>query len=223
MDKRYLLLVGGVLTVFGAVQAQAGTGGVSTGVKAGTLGAGLEVGVGLNEWCGLRLGANALQFSMNETIDNIDYDADLRLQNISALLDVYPFQGIFRLTGGILYNGNEFDLEGSSTIPAVINGNPYTPEQLGVIKGTAEFNTWAPYLGLGWNSRPEQQAGWGVAFDMGILFQGSPKVSSLTATGAMAGDPQLVADLEQERGKVQEELDKFQYYPVVSFMVHYNF
>ncbi|OQX12925.1 MAG: hypothetical protein BWK76_16985 [Desulfobulbaceae bacterium A2] len=223
MKRRYLLLTGTTLALLWTVPAQAQSPGFSLGVKAGTLGAGLEGNLELSEWCGLRLGANAMQFSMNETVDNVDYDADLRLRNATALLDLYPFQGVFRLTGGVMYNANEFELEGRSSIPAVINGHAYTPAELGTLSGKAEFNSWAPYAGLGWSSRLGEEAGWGVAFDLGVVFQGHPQVTSLSASGTYANNPQLQADLERERVKVEDEFDGLKYYPVVSLIVHYNF
>ncbi len=223
MKGRHLLLTGTTLALLWTVPALAQPPGVSVGVKGGTLGAGLEANIGLNEWCGLRLGANILQFSVNETVDDVDYDADLSMRNATALLDLYPFGGIFRLTGGVMYNANEFELEGRSSIPAVINGHAYSPVELGTLSGKADFDSWAPYVGLGWSSRPEHEAGWGVAFDLGVVFQGTPKVSSLSSSGTKGNDAQLVADLEHERVRVQDELDGYEYYPVVSVIVNYKF
>ena len=54
------------------------------------------------------------------------------------------------------------------------------------------------------------------------MFQGVPGVS-LTADGTMSGNPAFQADLAKEEADVQDEADKFQFYPVLSIGISYQF
>ncbi len=71
-------------------------------LKAGTLGAGLDVSVGMSESLGLRLQANALSYEDDFTESDVDYSADLKLQSAGLLLDWHPFSGVFRVSAGRL-------------------------------------------------------------------------------------------------------------------------
>jgi len=125
----------------------------STAVKISTLGPGLEVEQRVGDNFGLRLGANYLPLSVSVSTDDVDYDADFSWQTVSAMADIYPFGGIFRITGGILYNGNDVDVSGSPSENVKIGNHTYTPGQVGTISGSLGFNSIAPYAGstICWN------------------------------------------------------------------------
>lgn len=223
MKKRLFLSAALFVACSWSTSALAQANPFSLGLKVSTLGPGLETGFGVSEWLGFRLGVNALEFQVDETVDDVDYDADMRLLTGAALVDIYPFVGIFRITGGFMLNGNELELTGKSSRDATINGNRYTAEEIGTISGKADFELFAPYVGLGWSSNPRNQSGWGLAIDLGVMYHGDPSVSSLKASGLLGQDEQLQADLEKEKKKVESEYDYLQYYPVVSFTFQYNF
>ncbi len=236
MKARYALLTSCLTCLIFSQASAEEQGNIGVGVKAGTLGVGAEVDLGLNEILHLRGGANYLQFSFDSTISNIDYEMEPEFKNFSLLLDVYPFSGSFRITGGIFINNNEIDLTGSPrgdglwanySIPSEYSFAEPLKDTIKV-NGTVEFNTFAPYVGIGWNSNVEQEKGWGVSFEMGVLFQGAPTVSSLTATAAApldayADNPIVLQVLEQEKKAIEDDLENFQYYPVASLMLHYTF
>ena len=58
--------------------------------------------------------------------------------------------------------------------------------------------------------------------DIGILFQGSPNVS-YTASGVLADNPTFQANLERDRQDIEEDMDEYEYYPVLSMGVAYQF
>ena len=127
--------------------------------------------------------------------------------------------GSFRITGGVFINNNEIDLTGSPrgdgfwsnySIPSEYSFAEPLKDTIKV-NGTVEFNTFAPYVGIGWNSNVEKVKGWGVSFEMGVLFQGAPTVSSLTATAAppldaYANNPLVLQVLEQEKKAIEDDL-----------------
>jgi hypothetical protein len=62
----------------------------------------------------------------------------------------------------------------------------------------------------------------GLNLDVGVLLQGDPKVS-LSADGLLANDPTFVDALEAERVELEDEVDKFKAYPVVSLALNFQF
>ena len=107
-----------------------------------------------------------------------------------------------------VFNNNKINLSGNGNVngkPAAINGEIKMSDSL------------APYLGLGYSTRPAAAKGFGFNFDLGVMFQ-NPK-STLTATGA--GVTQ--ADIDAQNLKVQEAIDKLKVMPVLALGVSYAF
>ena len=211
-----------ILSVAGPALATegAGTSPVTVGIKAGTLGIGIGGQYRLNESFGLGLGANYFKYDFDFTADDIDYSAELTLVSATVLGHYYPMKGRFRLTGGLAFNGNEIDAQSKPEIGVEIGDTTYPGVRVGTIDGKIDFRTIAPYLGLGWGPSPEKR--WGFTFDVGVLFQGSPKVD-LTASGPITIVPGFQEDLAQEEQKVQDELEGFQYYPIIGLGLYYRF
>lgn len=192
-------------------------GGLALTAKAGTLGLGLEASTSLLESLNARLGYNAFSYETDQTIDDIKYDLDLDLQSLSLLLDWHPLGGGFRVSAGVLANGNEF--KGSAPVGNYTIGDiPFTSVGL---DASVDYKSTAPYLGIGWGNSVASEKGWGFNVDLGVMFQGSPE-ASLIPTGPNAG---LVPDSEliKEQQKLQDDVDDFKYYPVLSVGISYRF
>jgi len=217
------LLVGCVAPamIFCATSVVAETGDFGVSIKAGALGAGAELSKSLSEKFSIGLGVNSYNYKTAKTESNIDYDFNFELQSVSLLGSYHPFGGVFRLTGGVLYNNNELKLDGKPTAGSTydINGVTYSASQVGTLTGTVTFNKTAPYLGIGWGNRPGGK--FGLTADIGALYQGSPTLV-LNATGALS-DPALASDLEQERRSAESDLGNFKWYPVVSVGLYFRF
>jgi hypothetical protein len=200
---------------------------VGLGVKAGTLGGGGEVHIGLLENVIFRGGINYLKFDFESTISDVDYEMEPEFKTASFLLDWHPFSGAFRLTGGLFLNGNEIHLDGTirkDLIPDEYAQYAYLTDRVH-LKGNVDFNTLAPYAGIGWSSNQGMQ-GWGVSLDLGVMYQGEPQVSDLTVvTDLDYASYAVEVDnyLDQQRQEIEEEVEGYKYYPVATFMVSYNF
>jgi hypothetical protein len=55
---------------------------------------------------GVRAGFNYFSYGYDATESDVSYDLELELKNFAILADWHPFEGAFRLSGGILINGN---------------------------------------------------------------------------------------------------------------------
>ncbi|MCR4304276.1 MAG: FecR domain-containing protein [Gallionella sp.] len=200
---------------------ETGRSGMGLTAKVGTLGYGAEFNFGKSDSFSTRIGLNAYTYKHNAKASTVNYDFKLQLQTASALADWYPFEGGFRASGGLFYNNNKATLGGNPTGgDYIINGVTYTSAQIGSLQATMTFNKAAPYLGIGWGNPVAKNKGWGMVSDIGVMFQGKPKID-LTVTCATSC-PQLSTDAAAENAKLQEDLSKFQMWPVISFGISYQ-
>ena len=206
-----------------APASQAGTGDLALGIKAGTLGIGGEVTVGLLPGLNARAGYNGFNYNGSATKDNIDYGYTLKLATVPLLLDLHPFPtSSFRLSGGIIVNNNKTDASGKPQGSYTIGGTTYTAAEVGSLTGKIEFNSTAPYLGIGWGNAVAKGSPIKISFDAGVMFQGTPKVS-LTGNGSLASDPTFKANVAKEEATIRDTTDNLKYYPVVALGVAYKF
>ena len=166
------------------------------GLKASTLGAGVEAVTGLSPHFNLRGVVNGLNYSKNGTSSNMAYNGKLKLFSAGLLIDYLPSTNSnFRLTLGGLYNDNKLSITGTPTGGNyTINGHTYTAAQVGSINGQVKFNQFAPYVGIGYGNAIKD-TGLSFNFDLGAMYQGSPK-ATLAATGTAAG---LAADVAAQQ------------------------
>ncbi len=195
---------------------------VSLNVKAGTLGAGLEVEGVLFDSFGARVGFNTLSYDYSGTEDDIEYDIDLTLESVSLLVDWHPFQGAFRISGGGLYNNNHLELDAKSTATYEIGDTTYTATQIGTLDGEIDFNDIAPYVGLGWDTSFGKKNRIGFLVELGAMYQESPDVK-LDVSGTISTDQAFQSDLAKEEDSLQDEMDFFKFYPVIAIGLNYRF
>lgn len=189
--------------------------GPAVDVHAGTLGGGLGVSFGvIPDRVDLRAGFNTFNYNRTLTSGTIDYDGQVKFENAGALVDLYPFNGSFRLSLGLYYNNNNFDLTGKPNASGTytINGTTYTASQVGSLTGTVSFDKSSPYIGFGFGN-PMRGGHVTLMFDVGAIYQGSPQVT-LNATGA-AGNPLLASDLTAAQQTAQNDMTKFRWWPVI--------
>lgn len=191
------------------------------GFKAGTLGLGVEAGFAFNERWGIRGGINQFQYDFEDDIDGVDFDGDLDLSTITLLGDYRPTGGGFRVTAGAVINSNEV---GALALPVAdyeIGNNFYTLEEVGDLSAVAEFDSLAPYLGLGYDWDLSDRLG--LSLDLGALFQGTADISINSVGGTLSNDAVLRADLDIEESLGEEDLDDLELYPVISVGLYYAF
>jgi len=221
-----LIIGSAFMLLIGSESVLASQGDVGVGVKAGTLGAGVEVMFGISDDLALRGGLNYITFDFDSTLSGVDYTMEPEFKNVTMLLDWHPFSGAFRLTGGFSLNDNKVNVDGvfdRGLIPSEYNQYAYLTDRVH-LQGSVDFNTFAPYAGIGWTSS-HGDSGWGISCDFGVLFQGAAAVSDLTVVGDVDSRFQGEVNdfLDEQKKEIQDELDKYEYYPVASIMLHYNF
>jgi len=195
------------------------------GIRAGTTGIGGDVAWGLVPTLSARVGYSYLTFSTTVDSTDIQYDAKPKLSNGNLFLDWSPL-GPFRITGGLILNSNKVDVTAQASGGTItIGGTTYPAGSIGSLSGTVKSgNSAAPYLGIGYGN--VAGAGVNFYFDLGVMFQGSPK-ASLTATCNPAIPPQLCSQIQAsaaiEAGDLQDSIRNFKYFPVASIGVTIGF
>jgi len=215
------ICLGGFFLAFLSVSSSGLAEGTAVGARLGTLGFGVELTHSVGRDVNARIGYNYWTYNTSGTESDINYDIDLNLNSGEALLDWHAMGGRFRLTGGLLLNGNELSM--TATPAAVVGTNwniggvDYDSTTVGTLKTKADFNDIAPYFGIGWGNAVEQGKEWGFNADIGFVYQGEPSVS-ISASGVVA-----LADLTQERNDLQDALGDYTVYPVASVGISYQF
>ncbi|MCG7898689.1 MAG: hypothetical protein JAY99_02590 [Candidatus Thiodiazotropha lotti] len=214
MNRTQWLLTGLVLLPQSAVAYD-----TVVGARLGSLGFGIEAGYGLTEQFKARLGFNRYDFGFDAKVDGIEYDLDLQWRSLSLVADWHPFKAksSFRFTAGVFRNNNE--IHGSAGAENLTIGNTVYP---GVgLDAVVGFRSYAPYLGVGWDTGAYKQQGWGFNVDLGVLYQGAGSVD-LVPTGAFAElvDPN---DIKLEEQRFEDDIEDYRYYPVFSFGFSYRF
>lgn len=207
---------------FGAAQAQ-----VAASGDIGTTGLGLHASLPLQANLNARIGVNYLNHSYSTSTNSVNYDFKLKLRTLDALLDWFPMGGAFRVSGGIVYDGNKIDAVGKSNNNGTytVNGNTYTAANAGTINGRIDFRKAAPYLGIGWGNALAHDKGWGFSSDIGVLFQGAP-TTSLANSGCTLPSSQcaqLKTDVAAENARLNDKVNSFKAYPVLRAGVSYKF
>jgi hypothetical protein len=211
--------------VFGAMMAlHAGVvraEGHAVAAKAGFLGLGVEYTYQLNERVGLRAGLNGSEYGFDGVESGIRYDFDLIWDSMSLAVDFHPRRSPLRITAGLLSNDNGLQAVSRSADDITVGGSTYTPAEVGTLTAAVEFDSTAPFVGLGWDwSRNKRR--FGVSFDLGIVSQGEPRLT-LVADGPLIGDPALQSDIDAEQVELQASLDDFDLLPYATLGFVFRF
>ena len=223
----------GIATVADVARAE----GISVAGKVSTLGLGVELKYPFHEKFNGRLVFNNYDLSYAETNAGNQNEGTLKLNSYGLIGDWHPTGGGFRFSLGVLANKNQ--------LSASTQGGMFTSGETtyaGRSNILLDFKSLSPYFGLGWSS--QKTSGLSVDFEVGALFQGAPMLSgSGTATDAdnscnfslnTAGDATVTGDgcmnlssfeedIEAEHAELQDSLNSFKIYPVLSLGIRYRF
>ena len=191
-----------------------------------TLGGGLEFAKGLTSNFGLRGGFNYFSYGYDATESDVEYDLELELKSFGLFADWHPFKGSFRLSGGFLINGNGLEGKAKPKGSFEIDGQTYTSSQISSIDLDLSYNTFAPYFGLGWDTTFGDEDNWGFCFDLALAYSGSPDASLRIISDPSMSDVEkstLETHRKNEESDLQNELDDFEWWPLLSAGLVYQF
>lgn len=186
----------------------------------GSEGYGLGVGKHINEKFTIR--AEYLGWSADDvyTQNSIEYKVNLNLRGGGVFADFRPFEGNFRMVGGVTMRGSSAGLSGSASNGVfTIDGVDY-PAAGESIAGKIKFPSTMPYLGIGWGYNGYNKKGLSMGVDLGASF-GKAKGELVFSQGLVnaAGATAIAA----EQKKFNDEVNKLKFFPVVKVGVSYTF
>lgn len=209
-----------------AAAAAAPAGAQSIAVKGGTTGIGAELGYGLSPMFGLRANLMGGSLSRDEEDSGVRYEGKVKMNSGALLLDLHPFSGTFRLSAGLVFNNNKFDGSATPVSGTIeINNVSYPAADVGNLTAAVRFDKTAPYVGLGWGSSPKSSGGLFFSIDLGAFL--SKPTATLTGNCGPSVPPlacsQLQADIRAEQVQLQDSIDDFKAWPVLTLGLGYRF
>lgn len=138
--------------VAGAADAQAVDGRWAVGPQVGTTGLGVEAQFRATDSMVLRGALEGFRINRDFETGGVDYRGSARWFTNSGMLDLHPFANPFTVTAGAYYGKRKVTLRGTPSEPVRINGALYNPAQIGELRGRAKFASFAPFVGLGWDT-----------------------------------------------------------------------
>lgn len=211
------------------------------GTYASPLGFGGRIAASLTPWMNLRVGGSFFSFTTNRTVSSIPFTANVRLQSEEAQVDWYPFHGGFHISPGVMF-GSSNRVFGSAVVPAgnslTLNGVTYYSGAADPIhaSGSVRFKRTAPMLTVGWGNwvRHGREHHFAFPFEAGVVFSGDPQTamnfSGVACTDAgqhfcqnISTDPSIQANIDAERGKLQNDANWLRFYPVIAGGIVYRF
>jgi len=210
------------------------------GVKASTLGIGIEGATAVTKRSNVRFGFNFFDYDETKRKDGVSYTAAANFRSLELKYDQYLFSGFHVSPGILLYNGNK--VNATASVPAgqsfSLGNARYFSNQNSPIGGTGTLKAGkngAPMIlvGMG-NLLPRNERHFGMNFEAGVAFQGAPQTTlSLTGTACAisptagcvnaATDPTVQSNVRSEQDKINDDLKMLKYYPVVSLGLSWRF
>jgi len=188
------------------------------GARIGTLAFGAEAAYSFSDHFAIRGGVGSFIVDFETDIEDIEYTVTPPSLTTTVGIDIYPLGGTFRIMGGLMFRGEDFQLDSCDFAecgPVEIGDEIY--DVAGTIHGELETKSTAPFVGIGFGRHTS--GGFGVTFDLGVAFVGEPDVI-LTATGSLANEPEIVESLQEEAEIIEEELGHYyKYWPILSIGV----
>lgn len=222
--SKHLLGIGLLLLSTGLF-AQGGAFGLA--LSAGTLGVGVDAAYGINDKLNLRASYRSLDYSTDLQAegdgDELTYKGDLDLGNIGLGLDYHPFGGSFRLSLGLQDSDNR--LRGTATCERASCdfGNNTVPNGSRA-DVDVDLSGTHPYIGLGWGNLVAEGTPFGVFLDLGVMFQGTPKVDVVASCpGGLLVQSSCDDEAENEEKELQKDAEDFEIYPIVNLGFRWRF
>jgi len=197
---------------------------VGIALTGGLSGLGADLGVNINQYLGVR--ATVSDFSINHNGNygtSVGWDAKLKLFQAGAVLDAYPFAGVFHLTAGLVKDGNKFSLDGQPSGGSFkFNGNTYQSTDVSNVSAAVEWSKTVPYVGLGWGNLAGSR-GFHFTTDLGVLITGAPNTSLTGTCNVPSACTNFNTDIAAERTKLQNDVHNVTFWPVVRVGIGWAF
>jgi hypothetical protein len=213
--------------------------GVAVGMRFGLGGVGFDVATPLvPQRLNLRGGASFFSYSPSTiSVDNLNVNGSLKLQNASVMADFFPFRGRFRVSGGMtIYNST--GLNAALSVPTgqsiSVGGTSYYSDPSAPLSGTGAFTFGGKTAGrvsIGTGNMLPKKGRFTFESEIGVQFFSEPTVAyTFTGEGCatyVAGvysncGTIPTANVTSEQQKLQNDLTDLKYFPILSVGLSYR-
>lgn len=215
MKERWSVRAIVVWAMYAALPAAAAGQAIGLGARAGTLGLGGEVAVGLTNRIVLRGGMGLLPFEPSATLGDIDVTLTLP-DWYNAGVDLY-LNNAMRMGGGMLFKSEDPSLSGTFTAPQQIGSRTYTPSEVGTLVGVFDSSDQVPYALLGFGRHTA--SGFGLFIDLGVAFVGEPDIRLDARGGSLdpTSNAQFRQALDEEAAEFEADMGTYlKLWPILS-------
>ena len=207
------------------------------GLTLNTFGAGLEMAMPLAQQFNLRSIVNVVDYGYKFTSNGGDYNAEIHFHSAQMMVDWFPFYGGFHISPGIMAFNNKLAVQVRVPAGQTYDFEDYelTSSQNDPIHGgaTATYpRRIAPVLMTGFTDiLPRNGSHFTAPFEIGVAYPGTAQITAnLQGTTCKADGCSNIADdldaqrlLRQKQEDLNEEVKKFQIYPIVSMGLAFRF
>jgi hypothetical protein len=209
-------------------------------LKASTLGGGVDISRALGRHFALRGSVNLVDFAFPFSIDGVTYDSQFNFRSGGVSVDWFPRHGALRISPGVLYLKNNL-----SAISGVPPGKYFELGEQGFINsvddplnGTAGVvfpRRVAPMITFGFRNllfgKGEGSGRLSFPVEFGAAYSGAAKIDvtlngtacTLEGCFTFAQNAEAQDSLKAEIKKLNNRLDNFPVYPIVSMGATYRF
>ena len=167
-------------------------------------------------------GTEFFGYDFSDEFEGIDLGMKREPRPVAAMLDWHPAGGSFQFSGGMLFNQNELSANARPDESRDIGRAEYPAALVGELTGDVDFDVYAPYIGLGWATDSDGDGGLGMSLDLGVAYQGQSD-ATFADSGPMSANPGLQAERIRAQRVSADDLDDFNYYPLVAVGFSYRF
>lgn len=176
---------------------------ISFGAHVSDTGVGITLEKPLLYDLSVRIETNNLSVSQQLDYDEVHYNSTSRFQNVGVIADFRPYAGRYRISGGLLFGNDHIDntaQPGGSTIQ--VGNGIYPTSGTGIVSSRVNFSRPALYAGVGTGTGLIK--GLALTFDAGVIVRNG--TATTNATGPLAADPRLQADLSRLQGELRTRI-----------------
>lgn len=178
----------------------------------------------------LRGGINYLEFEAEDLeFDDVEYDTEIDFTQFGIYADLHPLPIMrgFTLTAGYVFGEREFEAIATPLEDTQIGDVTFTPEQFGSLIGNGSLGDSGFYGGFGFDSTTRGFIPVSLVFRAGVIISDAPEFSLRAEGGLAETDPTLQAQLDEEIARevanINDEIEDFKIYPVISFGIGIGF
>jgi hypothetical protein len=211
---------------------------VAFGTKLGTLGWGGQIATPITRRINLRGGFDIFNLGYGLTSDGTDYYASAHLKSGTIQADIYPFaHGSFHVSPGVMIFKN--NLTASLNVPGgntfSVGDTDYTSDPNNPVNGTGAIQfgrTAMPMFTIGFGNMITRREFKHLSFpfELGAAYTGQNSIAINMQGGVCdqsgcgsANDPAFQQNVQQQQAKINEQMKKFEIYPIFTSGVTYRF